>query len=84
MAQRTAVHPEDNQPPPKDGVNYHVVPNGDRWDVLRDGAFIATIVSDLNIAIDHAVASAKREQQGGKETSVCVEEDSGHCQHVWP
>jgi hypothetical protein len=83
MAQRTAIHPEDNIKP-LDGIHYHIVPNGDRWDVLRDGAFIATIVSDLYTAVEHAVAAAQREHQGGKETSVCVEEDTGHCRHVWP
>jgi hypothetical protein len=81
---RTAVHPEDNRPASPDGVDYHVVPNGERWDVLRDGAFLATIVGDLHAAIGHAVAAAQREQQGGKKASVCVEENDGHCRHLWP
>jgi hypothetical protein len=84
MAERTAVHPEDNQPTPNDGIHYHVVPNGEHWDVLRNGRFIGTVVSDLDGAIDHAVAVAQRDHHDGHETSVCVEEQSGHCRHVWP
>ena len=83
MAERTAIHPSDNLAHP-DYVEYHIVPNGDRWDVERDAAFLATVVDSLPMAISVAVAAAHRDLQGGASAMVCVQEPDGHCRKVWP
>jgi hypothetical protein len=84
MAERTAVHPSDNQPSPESGTaDYCVVPNGRHWDVLRDGAFIGTVTRDLNAAIELAITEARREHDSGTAVSVSVQEKDGS-RHVWP
>jgi len=83
MAHRTAIHSTDNQAHPQ-SVEYHIVPNGDRWDVERDDAFLATVVDSLPMAISVAVAAAHRDLQGGAQAMVCVQESNGHCRQVWP
>ena len=83
MAHRTATHPTDNQAHPE-YVEYHIVPNGDRWDVERDATFLATVVDSLATAISVAVVAAHRDLQAGASAMVCVQEPGGHCRKVWP
>jgi hypothetical protein len=85
MAKRTAINPTDNQAAqPSDCVEYHIVPNGDRWDVERDSTFLATVVVSLPAAIAVAVEAAHRDLQNGAQAMVCVQESNGHCRKVWP
>jgi len=65
-------------------VEYHVIPNGDRWDVERNDAFTGQFACEVNTAIGLATASAQRDQNNGANASVCVQQTDGHCQHVWP
>lgn len=65
-------------------VEYHVVPNGQRWDVERDNAFTGQFAYEVNTAIGLSIAAAMRDQHNGAEASVCVQEPNGHCRHVWP
>lgn len=84
MAKTIAVRFNSNQSAPMHEAAYHVIRYGDWWDVERNGAFMTTVMEDQNIAIRWAIAAAQRELQGGRKVSVCVEEASGHCCHVWP
>ena len=65
-------------------VEYHVVPNGRRWDVERDDAFTGSFSFDVHTAIGLATAAAQRDQNNGVDVMVCVQEPSGHCRKVWP
>jgi hypothetical protein len=65
-------------------VEYHVVPNGKRWDVERDDAFIGSFAYQVNNAIGLAIASAQRDHQQGLDVMVCVQEPDGSCKKVWP
>ncbi len=65
-------------------VEFHVVPNGKRWDVERDDAFTGQFAYEVNTAIGLATAAAQRDQHNGAEASVCVQEPNGHCRHIWP
>ena len=63
---------------------YHVVPNGRRWDVHRLNAFIGAFAYDRDTAIGMATAEAKRDTAYGMYAVVSVEEMDGTCRHVWP
>lgn len=65
-------------------VEYHVVPNGKRWDVERDDAFIGSFAYDVHTAVGLATAAAQREHHNGIDVMVCIQEPSGHCRKVWP
>lgn len=65
-------------------VEYHVVPNGKRWDVERDDAFIGSFAYDVHTAVGLATAAAQRDQHNGLDVMVCVQEPDGHCRQVWP
>jgi len=65
-------------------VEYHVVPNGRRWDVERDDAFTGSFSFDVHTAIGLATAAAQRDLNNGVDVMVCVQEPSGHCRKVWP
>ena len=65
-------------------VEYHVVPNGRRWDVERDDAFFGSFAFDVNTAIGLAIAGAQRDLHNGLDVMVCVQESDGHCRKVWP
>jgi hypothetical protein len=65
-------------------TEYHVVPNGRRWDIERDDAFIGSFDYDLNTAIGLAVERAQRDLHNGLDAMVCVQEPDGHCRKVWP
>lgn len=65
-------------------TEYHVVPNGKRWDVERDDAFTGSFAYDVNTAIGLAIAGAQRDQHNGLEVMVCVQESDGRCRKVWP
>jgi hypothetical protein len=65
-------------------VEYHVVPNGKRWDVARDDTFIGSFAYDMHTAIGLATAAARRDQHNGLDVMVCVQQPDGHCQKVWP
>jgi hypothetical protein len=39
-------------------TEYHVVPNGKRWDVERDDAFNGSFAYDMNTAIGFAITGA--------------------------
>jgi hypothetical protein len=42
-------------------VEYHVVPNGKRWDVERDDAFTGSFAYEVHTAIGLATAAAQRD-----------------------
>jgi hypothetical protein len=63
---------------------YRVVPNGNRWDVERDHAFIGSFAYEVHTAIGSATAEAQRDAHNGIDATVCVEEKDGTCRHVWP
>ena len=63
---------------------YHVIPNGKRWDIERDHAFTGSFAYEVHTAIGLATAEAQRDLHNGLEAVVCVEEDDGTCRHVWP
>jgi hypothetical protein len=65
-------------------VEYHVVPNGKRWDVERDDAFIGSFAYNLNTAIGLATAAAQRDHHSGVDVMVCVQQTDGSCRKVWP
>ena len=65
-------------------VEYQVVPNGKRWDVVRDDAFIGSFAYDVHTAIGLATAAALRDQHSGLDVMVCVQEPDGTCRRVWP
>jgi hypothetical protein len=65
-------------------VEYHIVPNGRRWDVERDDAFTGVFSYDVHTAIGIATASAQQDQHNGLAVMVCVQQPDGHCRKVWP
>jgi hypothetical protein len=65
-------------------VEYHIVPNGDRWDVERSDSFTGSFAYDMDVAIGAAIADAQRDQHNGLKVSVCVQQHDGSCRHVWP
>ena len=65
-------------------VEYHVVPNGKRWDVERDDAFSGSFAYEVNTAIGLAISAAQRDQHNGSDVMVCVQQPDGHCRKVWP
>ena len=65
-------------------TEYHVVLNGNRWDVERDDAFIGSFAYDVNTAIGLAIAGAQRDWHNGLDVMVCVQEPGGHCRKIWP
>jgi hypothetical protein len=65
-------------------TEYHVVPNGNRWDVERDDAFNGSFAYDVNTAIGLAIAGAQRDLHNGLDVMVCVQEPDGHCRKIWP
>ena len=65
-------------------VEYHVVPNGKRWDVERDDTFIGSFAYDVHTAIGLATAAAQRDHHNGLDVMVCVQGADGHCRKVWP
>ena len=85
MAKRTVLRPTGNktvQAIPL--VEYHVVPNGQRWDVERDDMFIGSFAYDVHTAIGLATAAAQRDHHNGTEVMVCVQQQDGSCRKVWP
>jgi hypothetical protein len=65
-------------------VEYHVVPNGERWDVERDDTFVGSFAYDVHTAIGLATAAAQRDHHNGLDVMVCVQEPSGNCRKAWP
>jgi hypothetical protein len=65
-------------------IEYHVVPNGDRWDVERDDCATGSFAYNVHTAIGLAIAAAQRDQNSGIDVKVCVQEKGGHCRQVWP
>lgn len=65
-------------------IEFHVVPQGDRWDVERDDMFTGSFAHNVHVAIGLAVAAAQRDYHNGEEVMVCVHELDGHCRKVWP
>ena len=65
-------------------TEYHIVPNGKRWDVERDDAFVGSFAYEVNTAIDWAVAAAQRDQNEGLDVMVCVQQPDGTCKKIWP
>ena len=85
MAERRKNPARRKTPPGKTIVReYHVVPNGRRWDVERDRAFTGMFAYEVNTAIGLATAEAQRDGHNGLAATVCVEEKDGTCRHVWP
>jgi hypothetical protein len=65
-------------------VEYHVVPNGSRFDVERDDTFTGSFAYEINMAIGLAISAAQRDQHNGNDVMVCVQQPDGHCRKVWP
>jgi hypothetical protein len=65
-------------------VEYHVVPNGKRWDVERDDTFTGSFAYDVHTAVGLATAAAQRDQHNGIDVMVCVQQQDGSCRKVWP
>lgn len=65
-------------------IEFHVVPNGDRWDVERDDTFTGAFSYNVHVAIGLAVAAAQRDYHNGEDVMVCVQELDGCCRKVWP
>jgi hypothetical protein len=65
-------------------VDYHVVPNGSRWDIERDATFTGAFAYEVNTAIGLATSAALRDRHNGLDASVCVQQANGSCKHVWP
>jgi hypothetical protein len=65
-------------------VDYHVVPNGSRWDIERDTTFTGAFAYEVNTAIGLATSAALRDRHNGLDASVCVQQANGSCKHVWP
>jgi hypothetical protein len=65
-------------------VEYHVVPNGPRWEVERDDAFTGSFAHDAHTAIGLATAAAQRDQHNGLSVMVCIQQPDGSCRKVWP
>ena len=63
---------------------YHIVPNGKRWDVERDHAFTGSFAYEVRTAIGLATAEAQKDAHNGLDATVCVEGKDGTCRHVWP
>jgi hypothetical protein len=51
-------------------TEYHVVPNGNRWDVERADAFNGSFAYDVNTAIGLAIAGAQRDLHNGMDVMV--------------
>jgi hypothetical protein len=64
-------------------VEYHVVPNGKRWDVECDDAFTGSFAHDVNTAIGLTTAAAQRDLHNGLDVMVCVHQPDGQCKKVW-
>jgi hypothetical protein len=85
MAKKTIVRPTGNGTEQRiPVVEYHVVPNGARWDVERDDQYTGSFSYDVHTAVGLATAAAQRDLSSGLEATVCVQEKKGHCRHVWP
>jgi hypothetical protein len=65
-------------------VDYHVVPNGTRWEIERDATFTGAFAYEVNTAIGLATSAALRDRHNGLDASVCVQQANGSCKHVWP
>jgi hypothetical protein len=65
-------------------IEYHVVPNGNRWDVERDGTFTGAFAHEVNTAIGIATAAAQSEQPDGVSVIVSVQQADGSFRRVWP
>lgn len=65
-------------------VEFHIVPNGDRWDVERDDTFTGAFAYDVNTAIGLAISAAHTVHDAGVDVMVCVQEPDGTCRKVWP
>jgi hypothetical protein len=63
---------------------YHVVPNGKRWDIERDHVFTGSFAYEVHTAIGLATTEAQRDTHSGLDATVCVEEKDGTGRHVWP
>ena len=65
-------------------AEYHVVPNGQRWDVERDDVFMGSFAYDVHTAVGLAIAAAQRDQHNGMDVMVCIQQPDEHCRKVWP
>jgi hypothetical protein len=65
-------------------VEFHIVPNGDRWDVERDDTFTGAFAYQVNTAIGLAISAAHNVHDEGVDVMVCVQEPDGTCRKVWP
>jgi len=65
-------------------TEYHVVPNGQRWDVERDDMFTGSFAFDEHTAVGLATAAAQRDLHNGLGVMVCVQQSDGSCRKVWP
>jgi len=65
-------------------LEYHIIPDGERWHVERDDAYTGSFAYDVNTAIGLATAAALRDKHNGLDVSVCVQQVDGSCRHVWP
>jgi hypothetical protein len=59
-------------------VEYHVVPDRERWDVERDDTFTGSFAYDVHTAVGLATYAAQRHQHKGLDVMVCTPEPDGH------
>ena len=85
MAKKTAVRSTTKKTAQRISlVEYHVIPNGKRWDVERDDMFTGSFAYEVNTAIGIATAAAQRDHHNGLDVMVCVQQSDGSCRKVWP
>ena len=65
-------------------VEFHIVPNGKRWDVERDDSFTGSFAYEVNTAVGLAISAAHRVHDEGVDVMVCIQEPNGECRKVWP
>jgi hypothetical protein len=65
-------------------IENHVVPNGKRWDVERDGTFTGAFAHEVNTAIGVATAAAQREQHDGVSFIVSVQQADNRFERSGP
>lgn len=67
-----------------EAIAFHVVPNGQRWEIERNDTFTGSFAYDVDVAVGLAIADAQRDRHNGLTASVCVQQPNGSCRHVWP
>lgn len=83
-AKQIASGSRKSKPKTSKKIEYHVVPEGRRWNVERDEASTGQFAFEVNTAIGIAIHEAQRDHHNGLDATVCVQHADGTCRHVWP